>query len=79
MEMLNTRYRSPPRSLRSRRREKKFDWRFWAETAALSLFFGATIAVAIRLTGRELEVVLVALAAGLIKIASVVARQQAGP
>jgi len=52
------------------------DWKFWAETAALSLCFGALIAGAIRLTGREIEVVLFAAAAGLIKIATLVARPQ---
>jgi len=79
MEILSKQYRSPPRSLASRRRETPFTWRFWAETAALSLFFGAIIASAIRFTGRELEVVVVALTAGLVKIVSVVARDQAGP
>ncbi len=77
MEILSEQYRAPLRSLASRRRETPFGWRFWAETAALSLFFGAVIASAIRFTGRELEVVLVALAAGLVKIASVVARKKA--
>lgn len=61
---------------RDHRGNKALGMRFWLETATLSLLFGGMIGLAIRLTGRETEVIAVALAVGLIKLTSLIAVRQ---
>lgn len=56
--------------------ETKIGLRFWLETATLSLFFGGMIGLAIQLTGRESEVIAVALSAGIIWLARLIAVRQ---
>lgn len=56
------------RLVRAGRRGDTLDGRFWIETAALSLLCGTLIAVAIRVTGRETEILVAAALAGMIKL-----------
>jgi hypothetical protein len=46
------------------------DLRFWLEVVGLSVLFGSIIVAAIKLTGRETEVIMFAILLGMAKLAS---------
>jgi hypothetical protein len=48
----------------------RMDLRFWLEVVGLSVLFGSIIVAAIKLTGRETEVIMFAILLGMAKLAS---------